>query len=200
MVKVPTFLVAAQWALLLALGFLVIVVYRQLGSVFGRERPHTQLGPPVGSSAATLEYERVSDGLIQFCRPGDGIPMMIGFVDPICPACERLVATLDDAFEDGELRGMRVLLLTTYPTSYIQISDAFRSTRFEIGWIDSHQAREKYHVLATPLAVAINGSGIVKASGPTIERQELHKFISACIEDSADFQPQPTAASLPEIP
>ena len=37
MIRIPLFLAVAQWALLLALGVLVVLMYRQLGHVLSRE-------------------------------------------------------------------------------------------------------------------------------------------------------------------
>ena len=47
--RVPLYLAVAQWALLLALGLLVVTAYRQLARVLGQASTPAELGPAVGN-------------------------------------------------------------------------------------------------------------------------------------------------------
>jgi hypothetical protein len=181
--RIPLFLVVAQWTLLFALGLLVIVMYRQLGRVFGRARQPTELGPPVGSRAAGFGYTRVRDGDGALARlaPGDGQPVLLAFVDPTCPACEEAVAALDAARLAGELSGLRALLLISDPPSYLQISDVFAATGLDIGRAADPAGLAAYRASATPLLVAIDGAGLVRAAGPAVRPAEVRAFIQACL-------------------
>src|SRR5450755_2997234 len=58
--RIPLYLAVAQWALLLALGLLVITAYRQLGRVLGRAKQPAELGPPVDSRPGPIAYEQLS--------------------------------------------------------------------------------------------------------------------------------------------
>lgn len=183
--KIPVYLAVAQWALLLALGLLVIILYRQLGRL-GSSKAATELGPKVGSRAAEFSYARVGDNSRHYLTPGDGQPLLVAFVDPTCPACEQLVGNLTLATDAGDLAGLRVLLLTSDPPSYLQISDSFRRTPLEIGMVTTHGVREAYNAVGTPLLVAIDGEGTVRAAGAARELQEVRAFSQACVLPSPD--------------
>ena len=189
---IPLFVAVAQWALLLALGLLVIVMYRQLGRAFSTRKPAGELGPAVGSGAASFEYTRVSDGTLQRFTPGGGQAALLAFVEPSCQACEQLVAALGAAGRAGELPGLRVLLLMSDPPSYLQISAAFSSSRLEIGRITTRATSAAYQASATPLLVAIDGAGYVRSAGPAVQPDEIRAFRQACL-----LAPEMTLAVVP---
>ncbi len=179
--RVPLFVAVAQWVLLLGLGLLVIVMYRQLGHAFSTRRPAGEMGPPVGSSAASFDYARVGDGGLQRFEPGGGQPALLAFVEPSCQACEKLVAALGAVARAGDLSGLRVLLLMSDPPSYLQISEVFLGTSLEIGRITTRATAVAYKATATPLLVAIDREGVVRSAGPAIEADEVRAFRQACL-------------------
>jgi hypothetical protein len=185
--RIPVFLAVAQWALLLALGLLVIVMYRQLGRVYGRARQSAELGPAVGSRAAGFRYTRVNDpgdpggDRLRWLTPGHGQPVLLAFVDPTCPACEEVVAVLDAAAQAGQLAGLRTLLLISDPPSYLRISEIFQATGLEIGRAADRAELEAYRASATPLLVAIDGAGVVRSAGAAARQPEVRAFIQACL-------------------
>lgn len=101
----------------------------------------------------------------------------MAFVDPTCPACEALVSNLNTAADGGELDELRVLLLTWDPPAYVQVSDTFRATRLEIGRPVTPAAKDDYNVSATPLLVAIDMDGVVRAAGAVRHLNDLRGFI-----------------------
>jgi hypothetical protein len=181
MIAIPRYLAVAQWALLLALGVLVVLMYRQLGSMLRRDGSQAPLGPAAGSRAVTLPYARAGDNRECSFTPGDGTGALLAFVDPTCPACEELVTVLSSAQDAGELAGLRVLLLMSDPLAYLEISAAFRATKLEIGRPTDRAALESYQATATPLLVAIDRAGLVRAAGPVIRRGEVLAFARACL-------------------
>jgi len=156
--KVPLYLAVAQWTLLFAFGLLLIVVYRQLGRMLHKDDAATPLGPALGSKAASLEYNRFADDTVQYVTPGDGQPTLLAFVEPTCPSCEQLVLALGTAAHAGELSGLRVLLLTSSPS-----------------------ATQAYGATSTPLLVAIDRDGVVRAAAPAIRLAEVRTFSRACL-------------------
>jgi hypothetical protein len=185
--RIPEYLAVAQWAILLALGVLVVVMYRQLGVVLGGNRRPAAHGPVPGTPAPAIEYIGIGDGQRHVFTPGsDGQPALIAFVDPTCPACEELVESLGAARSARELPGIKVLLVTADPPRYIQISDAFMNTSLELGSLTSHLAREEYNVAATPLLVAIDAGGAVRAAGPARQRTEIHAYVRASLLKAPD--------------
>ena len=179
--KVPLYLAVAQWTLLFAFGLLMIVVNRQLGRMLHKDDAATPLGPALGSKAASLEYNRFADDTVQYVTPGDGQPTLLAFVEPTCPSCEQLVLALGTAAHAGELSGLRVLLLTSSPKSYLKVSDAFRATRLECGRILAPSATQAYAATSTPLLVAIDRDGVVRAAAPAIRLAEVRTFSRACL-------------------
>ena len=132
MIRIPEYLAVAQWALLGALGVLVVIMFRQLGRLLTGAAKIADLGPPVGSQAAALTYTRPGDPAERRLTPGRGQPLLLAFVDPTCPSCEELVGVLGQLDAHGELSGVRTLLLISDPPSYLQISDVFSATGIEI--------------------------------------------------------------------
>jgi hypothetical protein len=196
--RIPLYLAVAQWALLLALGCLVVLLYRQLGRLLGQSGGHAELGPPVGSTAARFRYERVPDGTAGELSPGDGVPALIAFVDPTCPACEQLVTSLSDAEATGELAGLRILLLVSDPPGYLGISAAFQATSLEIGRPLSTAEVASYRAVGTPLLVAIDGTGVVRAAGTASRPAEVRVYRAAAARDSDDQSRQHGKTRLEE--
>jgi hypothetical protein len=188
---IPLYLAVAQWTLLFAFGLLLLVVYRQLGRAFGGATTAAPLGPAVGSKAASLEYSRLADATVQYLAPGDGRPTLLAFVEPTCLSCEKLVLALGSAQDAGELSGLRVLLLISSPKSYLKVSDAFRASRLECGRILAPATAEAYRATSTPLLVAIDRDGVVRAAGPAIELAEVRTFSRACLLPPAQDTPTP---------
>jgi len=184
MIRIPLYLAVAQWAALLILAVLLIVAFRQLGRVVEQSRTAPELGPEIGSRAGRIAYERLSPAsrARQAFVPGGGEPALVAFVDPTCPSCEELVAVLGGSAEAGELAGIRTLLLTTDPPGYLQISAAFRETTLEIGRPLDRAELEAYQTSATPLVVAIDAAGVVRAAGTAVRPDEVRAMISACTE------------------
>lgn len=193
--RIPVYLAVAQWTLLLALAFLVIIMYRQLGRVFSQNKHTHQHGPATGSGAASFEYMRAADGTRQYLNPGDGQPTLLAFVDPSCRSCEQLVDAMGVAKAAGELDGLRVLLLMSDPPAYLQISETFRSTKLEIGRIMTPTTQQAYNALATPLLVAIDPAGVIRSAGVARELPEVRAFSLACLRPPLDLKLAATSAA-----
>jgi hypothetical protein len=163
--RIPLYLEVAQWALLFGLGSLVVVLYRQLGRLLSHDPGPADPGPAVGSRAAPIRYARLPAGAAGQLTPGDGQPALIAFVDPTCPACEQLVGSLGALAAAGELPGVRVLLLISDPPGYLSISAAFQDTSLEIGRPLTAAEVAGYRATSTPLLVAVDSSGVVRAAG-----------------------------------
>ena len=196
--KVPLYLAVAQWTLLFAFGLLLVVVFRQLGRTLRKADAVAPLGPEVGSKAASLEYRRFADDTVRYLAPGDGQPTLLAFVEPTCPSCEKLVLALGTAEHAGELSGLRVLLLTSSPKSYLKVSDAFRATRLECGRILAQATAQAYGATSTPLLVAIDRDGVVRAAAPAIELAEVRTFSRACLLPAAERGSIPITAAAPQ--
>jgi hypothetical protein len=181
MIRIPEYLIVAQWSLLGALGVLVVIMFRQLGRLLTGTAKAAELGPATGRQAAPLTYARPGDPAERQLTPGDGQPLLLAFVDPTCPSCEELVGVLGQLQSIGELAGLRTLLLISDPPSYLQISDVFSSTEIEIGRPVRPAGLDSYRVSATPLLVAIDSAGKVQAAGSVVRPAEVRAFAQSCL-------------------
>jgi hypothetical protein len=181
MATIPLYLAIAQWALLGALGVLVIVMFRQLGQLLKGDAKAEELGPPLGSLAAPLTYLRPGERDVRTLTPGGGQPTLIAFVDPTCPSCEELVLVLDAMRAAGELAAVRVLLLISDPASYLRISAAFQASELEVGRPADRRGLAAYRVTGTPLLVAVDAAGAVTAAGSAVRRAEVRRYADACL-------------------
>jgi len=181
MITIPAYLEIAQWALLVALAMLVVAAFRQIGRLVSGQSAPAELGPPVGSSAAPLGYARPGDEAVREFTPGDGQPALLAFADPTCPSCEELVGVLGSLRDAGELDGFRVLVLISDPPSYLQISEVFSSTGIEVGRPVRRDGLDYYRASATPVLVAIDGAGVVRAAGSAVREPQVRAFAQACL-------------------
>jgi hypothetical protein len=188
-IRIPLYLAVAQWALLAALGVLVVILFRQLGRLLTGTVTAAELGPPVGAPAAALTYVRPGEAAEQLLTPGDGQPLLLAFADPTCPSCEQLVGVLGELRAAGELNGLRTLLLISDPPAYLQISDVFRASQLEVGRPAKRDGLDSYRVSATPLLVAVDGAGVVRAAGSVVRAAEVRIYAQSCL------LPPPAAAA-----
>ena len=184
--RIPVYLEIAQWALLFALGLLVVVLYRQLGRLMGNASKTPELGPAVGTMATPFRYRTLPAGMTAQFQPGGGQRSLVAFVDPTCPACEQLVTNLSALAAGGELAGTRILLLISDPPSYLSISGAFRDTTLQIGRPLSPEEVTGYRASGTPLLVAIDGGGMVRAAGVARQVPEIRSFAAAAAAGVTD--------------
>ncbi len=184
--RVPVYLEIAQWALLFALGILVVVMYRQLGRLLGKSGKTADLGPAVGTTATPFRYQKLPGGMTAQFRPGSGTPALIAFVDPSCPACEQLVTNLTELAAGQELSGTDVLLLISDPPSYLSISAAFQETTLPVGRPLSAEEVAGYRASGTPLLVAVDGAGTVRASGVVRLVPEIRTFVASAAGRSGE--------------
>jgi hypothetical protein len=180
MIRIPVYLFAAQWALLGALAVLVVIMYRQLGRLLTGSDEADDLGPELGRQAPALTYIATTDRQQRRLTPGGDGPLLVAFADPTCPSCEQLVGVIGELSAGGELDGIRTLVLISDPPSYLRISEAFSGSELEIGRPSMRNGLDLYRVSATPLLVAIDASGVVRAAGSVIKASEVRAFAAAC--------------------
>jgi hypothetical protein len=176
MIRIPVYLAIGQWALLGALGVLVVVMFRQLGRLVTGQAHAAPLGPAVGTQALALTYARPGERAQRRLTPGDGRPLLLAFVDPTCPSCEDLVGVLGELRDSGDLDDFRVLALISDPVSYLQISEVFATSGLEIGRPVKRSGLAAYRVSATPLLVAIDAAGMVRAAGSVVRAEDVRGF------------------------
>jgi hypothetical protein len=194
--RIPLYLAVAQWALLLALGQIVSQPLPLTGVIGGGEsgdcgEPRAGDRPggdpraghraePAGLAQLEAMMADAADAVRVF-TPGHGQPALVAFVDPTCPSCEQLVTTLSAARAAGELAGLQLLLLTSDPPAYLQISPAFQAAGLDIGRPLDRGDLESYRPSATPLLVALDADGVVAKAGTAVRAAEVRAFSQSCL-------------------
>lgn len=178
---ISAYLIVAQWAFLVLLTGLIVILYRQLGRLFQkRDQPTARSNLSIGTSGSGFQYLAVRDGSISTFTPGQGQTSVLAFVEPTCPACERLVGILGDAYAANELDGVRVLLLISEPPRYLQIAKAFQASRLEIGRLTDTQVRRSYGVSGTPFLVVLDETATVRFAAHATDRDQIRAELNRC--------------------
>jgi hypothetical protein len=182
-VVLPLWAVVSQWVLLLALGFFLVVAYRQLGYMLrlkdiGSERD----GLPIGEKAPAFGYVPFNDG----ARSDDsfdpqGSWTLLLFADPGCESCQIAVSSLNRQL----VRDMRVLVITAVEPEVIAVVEQFRDASVPIGHVGREVPVELYHTLTTPFAYVIDPEGVIRAKGIASDGGSIRKLIQKADRHSA---------------
>lgn len=178
-ITLPLWLVISQWVLLFALGFLIIVMYRQIGLLEQlKDRGSEREGLPIGERAAPFDYTPVhqsTDASTRF-EPGGRWSLLV-FADPGCVSCSNTLLALERWLPRlGPL--MHVLVATTAESVQIAAVDAFRTASCEICRIPSDVSSKLYRTGVTPFGYLIDPEGIIRAKGIIVDEASLRKIVS----------------------
>lgn len=177
-ITLPLWLVVSQWMLLFALGFLIIIMYRQIGYLeqlkdVGSERE----GLAIGEDAAVFDYTPASedaDAAIRF-EP-QGTWSLLVFADPGCSSCQDTLRTLE-RMSPKLAQTMRLLVLTTADPSQVAAADAFRNASVTIGRVRNEVPAKLYHTRVTPFAHLIDPEGVIRAKGIASDEASFRKIV-----------------------
>jgi len=177
-ITLPVWLVVSQWVLLFALGFLVIVMYRQLGFLLhlkdlGTERE----GPHIGERAPAFDYISVNQntGASVHFEPEGGWSLLL-FADPGCMSCQDALPIFERFLSKVE-RPLRVLVLTSAEPVLIAASEAFRTTSLSIGRVSRDVPGRLYHSNITPFACLIDAEGVIRSKGVASNEATIRKIM-----------------------
>lgn len=184
-VSVPMPVLIAQWVLLGGLGFLVILMYRQLSYLMqiGRNTS-ADAGLALGELAPPFAYEpvRVPDAGTRTFEPV-GSPAIVLFADPACPSCERAISALDAVIGRRRPDDLRVLVVTHAPTSMIEDFDAFQNTSLEVGRAERDVLGHLYQSGVTPIFFGVDAAGVVRGKAVADQEHDIEQLIVAVSAD-----------------
>jgi hypothetical protein len=166
MIQIPLYLAVVQWVVLLSLGLLVLLMYRQLARQMGIGARPQEPGLPTGTRATAFDYVSVpANGARRQARfePASGRPALVLFADPSCTACDEALIALEDAVRSTAGEDLVVLVVTTEPDTYLAASKAFQTTMLPLARVANDVARS-YRVDVTPFAYGIDRRGVIRAS------------------------------------
>lgn len=161
--RVPLWIVISQWALLLALAILVVLIYRQLAYLLDLSvrvsAPTT--GLPLGSQAPSFDYRLVAASHETQRFVGEGVPTLLLFTDPGCRSCLEALEILERTTRAQRGATLRVLAVTDAdPRLLVAIEDQLP---FEIALVDRDVVRRLYSTLVAPFLYGIDSRGVIRA-------------------------------------
>ena len=181
---------ALLWALVLALGVIVVALARQVGVLHERLAPvgalATQPGPAVGEAAPELALADLSGGLVRIGGASDvGERTLLFFLSPTCPVCETLLPTLLRAA--GAEPKLRVLFASDGDV------DEHRTFSREHGlpperYVVSMELGVRFQVAKLPYAVLIDEAGVVRSKGIVNTREHVESLFEAHARGVASIQ------------
>jgi hypothetical protein len=177
-ITLPLWLVISQWTLLFALGFLIIVMYRQVAYLqqlkdVGSERE----GLPVGEKAPAFDYIPVNGST---SAPGRFEPRgrwsLLVFADPTCASCQGTLLALERTVPKlGQT--VRVLVATTAEPAQLDAVDAFRTASVDISRVNRDVPSRLYRTAVTPFGYLIDPEGKIRAKDVTTDESSLRKVL-----------------------
>lgn len=188
MIEIPVALAIAAWAVLAALGFLVIVLYRQLAYLLNLGRSTaTGGGLPLGDRAPQFEYLIRDGGEQRPARfsPGEA-PTLLLFANPGCSSCETMLAAFDRAAGRGKNRGVRFVAFTDASPDEIAHFAAFANADVELGYVSQAVPTRLYRAAATPFLVALDQKGRVRDQGPLAHESDIRRAVRTLKEGGHD--------------
>ena len=170
---------AALWLLLLAVGVLVLLLYRHfgvmsLGTLEGVQRD----GLPIGSVAPPISGV-TADGQDAGWQPKPGQPQLLLFAAPDCEPCAKVlpaVNRLARATDGGQL-GIAAVVPGQRDEA-ARLAAKFRP-RFPCLAEDGGGAFGRYRVRASPFAFVVGGDGRVLAKGLCSDEGRLRDLLAA---------------------
>ncbi len=176
-ISLPLWLVVSQWTLLFALGFLIIVMYRQVAFLqrlkdTGSERE----GLPIGEKAPAFDYLPVNQRSTSTRFEPQGTWSLLVFADPTCVSCQGALLALERmAPKFGQ--DMRVLVATSADLAQINAVDAFRTASVALSRVQSDVASRLYQITVTPFGYVIDPEGKIRARGVATDEAAIRKIV-----------------------
>ena len=169
------------WIALIALGFVVMALTRQIGLLHERLARvgalAQQRGPEVGEAAPRFDLQDLAGENLAVGAPLPGVRTLLFFLSPTCPVCETLLPTLLRVARD-EAPGLRLILASDGEP------EEHRAFRAEKGLEDhpyvlSRELGVAFAVAKLPTAILIDAEGIVRAKGMVNTREHLESLFRA---------------------
>jgi thiol-disulfide isomerase/thioredoxin len=177
-ITLPLWLVVSQWTLLFALGFLVIMVYRQIGFLLRlRDLGTEREGLPTGKKAPVFDYFPVNgDANIPTRFDPTGKWTLLLFIEPSCVSCqsaflalERLAPKLKSAIYP--------LVVTSADPALLNAFGIFSTASLPISQVNRDVFLDLYQTRSTPFAYLIDPSGTIQAKGVVGDESSIGKLL-----------------------
>ena|SRR5947209_173050 len=177
-VTLPLWLVVSQWTLLFALGFLIIVMYRQASFLQQlKDQGSEREGLSIGEKAPAFDYTPVNRSTSASARfEPKGTWSLLVFADPDCVSCQNTLLALERLAPQLE-QTMRVLVVTSAEPAQIGAIDAFRTASVAISRIRSDMPSRLYRTRVNPFGYLIDPEGMIRARGIVADESSIRKLV-----------------------
>jgi methylamine dehydrogenase accessory protein MauD len=166
------------WAVVLALGIVVIALARQIGILFERVAPMgalmTDSGPKIGEASPKFALQALGSG--RSVGAPTGRALLIFFLSPTCPVCKKLLPVLKSA-QKAE-KGFDIVLASDGDApKHEAFITSHRLDQFP--YVLSSDLGIAYRVSRLPYGVVLDGEGTVRAKGLINNREQLESLFNA---------------------
>lgn len=180
MITVPLYLLVGQAVLVLAACYVLASAYRRLAEPAKSDHAHGRaetdeaaalvdtalpdLGPIVGPDGSARPPPRA---------PGAGDPCLLVYVLPGCETCQSALGQLRSLLaDDDEMPQVHVLSVGAESSV-----DAYRRFGFSV-WRATKNLAEIFELTAYPVFLAVDGTGMIRASGSVHDRAALEGYLA----------------------
>jgi len=173
-------MVILLWLVVLLLIIAFIAMSRQIGVLFERVTPLGALtndaGPVVGDAAPVFHLPSMTGGEVVIGSKRDRSTLLF-FLSPTCPVCKKLLPILR-GISQSESDWLDLVLASD--------GEAEKHKRFietaklaDFPYVNSTELGMTYRVSRLPLAVLIDGTGIIRSKGLVNNREQVESLFNA---------------------
>lgn len=181
----------ALWIAVVALGWVVVALTRQIGVLYERVAPAGALlqghGPAVGAAAPVVEVDELRGGRVAIGGArDDGRSTLLFFLSPTCPVCKTLLPVLRSVARREAARVEVVLASDGSRAEHEAFVQAERLDAF--AYVLSPSLGMAWQVGKLPYAALVDADGVVRAKGLVNTREHLESLFEAMERGVASIQ------------
>lgn len=188
MTTLPTAVVVTQWVLLVALGALMVVLYRQMAYLIdlGTNLHEKTGGIDEGEVMPRFSYRplkgRGHGRDVQFETYGR--PTLVMLTDPRCSSCEKTLIEAERETREHRADGLRVVALTDAPRALVSAVGTYQTTQLDVGVVDDGVIGGVLKTNVNPYFYGVRPDGVVAVRGTATDGSQVRKLVDGLLERS----------------
>jgi hypothetical protein len=177
-VSVPLPIVATQWALLVGLTLLVVMMYRQLAQMMFLSRASSSKGGlGIGDVVRPFDFWRGSSLDARSFETMDGLSIVM-LSDPLCARCADALRQLEEFATRDAARDVRILVVAEVDAQQVLASPMLRNTSLDVARVESGGFLRVFKTQVTPFLYVLDRANTVLAKGPVTERGQIERMVT----------------------